>query len=126
VPRPKTKSTDWLTLPEVLLPVLQAWWHAKGRPTSGPVFPTRKGNRAGERKRGKISYAKRLREALWQAGIVRPLTGLHEVRAVDGDEAAADAERRARDEHGSPSGTSRGAPRLFVSGGGRIQKPVRR
>jgi len=86
VPRPKTKSKDRLGLPEVLLPVLQAWWDAKGRPTSGPVFPIRRGKRAGERKRGKISYAKALREALWQAGIVRPLPGF--------DEATTDEQRR--------------------------------
>ncbi|HKO93009.1 MAG TPA: site-specific integrase, partial [Polyangiaceae bacterium] len=61
VPRPKTKTKDRLALPDVLVPVLRAWWHSHGRPASGPVFPIRKGKRAGERKRGRISYAKQLR-----------------------------------------------------------------
>ncbi len=88
VPRPKTKTRDRLSLPEVVLPVLQAWWHSEGRPTSGPVFPVRRGPRAGQRKQVKNSYAKRLREALWQAVIVRPLPGY--------SAATSDAERRAR------------------------------
>ena len=48
------------------------------------VFPVRAGKRAGERKRGKIAYAKALREALWNAGIVRPLPGFDD--AVDNEE----------------------------------------
>lgn len=83
IPRPKTKSKDRLALPAVLVPVLQAWWHAQGKPAAGPVFPVRKGKRAGERKRGKISYAKRLRAALWEAGIVRPLPGFHEAEGEE-------------------------------------------
>jgi integrase len=78
VPRPKTKSSDRLALPASFLPVLQAWWRKHGSPTSGPVFPVRKGPRAGKRKQGKSSYAWHLREAIWLAGIVRPLDGFGE------------------------------------------------
>lgn len=80
VPRPKTKKhkstakNNRIVLPDVLVPVLQAWWDSKGRPTTGPVFPCRKGPRAGLQKQ-KMSYARPLREALWEAGVVRPLAG---------------------------------------------------
>ncbi|HEU4577968.1 MAG TPA: site-specific integrase [Polyangiaceae bacterium] len=70
VSRPKTKSRDRLALPELLVPPLQAWWGAAGRPASGPVFPERHGKRAGQR-RTRRSYARRLRKALWVAGIRR-------------------------------------------------------
>jgi integrase len=80
VPRPKTKSSDRLALPESFVPVLQAWWRKHGAPTAGPVFPVRKGPRAGKRKQGKTSYAWHLREALWLAGIVRPLEGFEAAR----------------------------------------------
>ena len=82
VPRPTTKSGDRLALPERFLPVLQAWWQQHGEPTSGPVFPVRRGPRAGQRKQGKISYAEQLRDALWRAGIVRPLDGFDAARAA--------------------------------------------
>lgn len=78
VPRPKTKSGDRLGLPERFVPVLQQWWRNHGSPTVGPVFPVRRGPRAGERKQGKSSYAEHLREALWQAGIARPLEGFEQ------------------------------------------------
>jgi integrase len=82
VPRPKTKSSDRLALPESFVPVLKAWWRQHGSPTAGPVFPVRKGPRAGKRKQGKTSYAWHLREALWLAGIVRPLDGFEKARAA--------------------------------------------
>ena len=44
----------------------------------GPCFPSGDGSRAGERKKGKISYAKALRDALWAAGVVRALPGFHD------------------------------------------------
>ncbi len=78
IPRPKTKSCDRIALPGQLVPVLQAWRESHGRSVSGPVFPVRRGPRAGERKRGKISYAASLRDALWRAGVVRPLLGFAE------------------------------------------------
>ncbi len=101
VPRPKTKTRDRLTLPAVLVAVLQAWWHRQGAPASGPVFPVRRGPRAGQRKSLKNSYAAALRDALWQAGIVRPLPGWDEAlaaetRATSPEERAALEEQRRR------------------------------
>ena len=78
VPRPKTSSTTRLTLPDVLVPALKAWHERKDPPpTTGPVFPSRRGDRAGERKTGKHSYAQALRDALWAAKIYRPLPGFN-------------------------------------------------
>lgn len=82
VPRPKTKSCDRIGLPEVLVPVLQSWWHAHGCPAAGPVFPCRRGPRAGQRKGTGISCAGALRDALWSAGIVRPLPGFHDAEGA--------------------------------------------
>lgn len=63
-------------VPSTVIEPLKAWWRAHGCPTSGPVFPLRKGPKAGQRKTGKgISYAKALRDALWAEGIVRALPG---------------------------------------------------
>lgn len=70
VPRPKTNTRDRLALPAMLVAPLQTWWDGAGRPTKGPVFPMRHGKGAGER-RGKSSHAKRLRKALWLAGVRR-------------------------------------------------------
>lgn len=86
VPRPKTKSGDRMLLPDVLVPVLRAWWDSHGRPSAGPVFPCRRGARAGQRKGKGISYAAALRDALWAAKVIRPLPGF--------ERAATDAERR--------------------------------
>lgn len=64
------------TIPATVVGPLTDWWQAQGRPAAGPVFPLRKGPKAGERKSGKgISYAKALRDALWAEGIVRALPG---------------------------------------------------
>jgi integrase len=82
VPRPKTKSSDRLALPALLVPMLQAWWEQAKKPNTGAVFPSQGGNRAGERKQGKISYAKARRRALWAAGIVRPLDGFEQARTA--------------------------------------------
>lgn len=73
VPRPKTNTRDRLALPAMLVAPLQTWWDGAGRPTTGPVFPLRHGKGAGER-RGKSSHAKRLRKALWLAGVRRGAT----------------------------------------------------
>lgn len=70
VPRPKTQTRDRLALPEMIVPALRQWWVAAGRPVAGPVFPERMRERAGER-RGKRSHARRLRAALWAAGVKR-------------------------------------------------------
>lgn len=71
VPRPKTASLDRLALPDVLVGPLQSWWHAHGSPMEGSVFPARRGDRAGQVKLPKTSYAARLRTALWEAGVRR-------------------------------------------------------
>jgi len=66
-------------LPESMIAPLQAWWVKQGSPVTGPVFPLRRGKKAGQRKTGKgISYVKALRKALWDEGIVRPLPGFEE------------------------------------------------
>jgi len=54
---------------------LMAWWRKQGCPVTGPIFPVRKGPRAGQFKGDNISYAKAFRDALWEEGIVRPLPG---------------------------------------------------
>ena len=77
VPRTKTASPQQLDIPEVLRAALRGWWEHEGRPIAGPVFPIRRGPRAGQaRKTGAVSYAKRLRRelarALRWAGIEAP------------------------------------------------------
>jgi integrase len=87
VPRPKVAKSarrlPRLVLPEILVPVLVAWWDAQGRPVSGPVFPVQKGPRAGKTKGRGISYAQALRDALWAAGVVRPLPGFDRARTEE-------------------------------------------
>lgn len=99
VPRPKTGGVDRLALPGMLAAPLQSWWHAHGSPSTGPVFPARQGKRAGQAKRPNNSYAGALRDALWLAGVVRPLPGYEEAlaaeqRATTPDERAALAAKR--------------------------------
>lgn len=81
VPRRKTGKVEAGSarhaLPPILVEPLKAWWQKSKRPLEGPVFPVRKGPTAGGQKR-KTSYAKALRRALWDAGIVRPLPGYDE------------------------------------------------
>lgn len=72
VPRPKTKTRDRLGLPAVMVPSLQAWWQAAGRPGKGPVFPKWRTGGGEQRKLG--SHAARLRIALWRAGVRRGAT----------------------------------------------------
>jgi hypothetical protein len=71
VARSKTKTPQVLEVPEVLRPFLRAWWARAGCPTSGPVFPVRKGRTAGGFKAPQNSYAGRLRRDLFQAGVYR-------------------------------------------------------
>lgn len=66
VPRPKTRTSARLTLPDLLVPSLHAWWLATGKARRGPVFPGPSGKR-----RGKRSHARELRRALWLAGVRR-------------------------------------------------------
>jgi hypothetical protein len=71
-------------IPATVRAPLIAWWTAQGSPMAGPVFPLRKGPKAGQRKTGKgISYAEPLRAALWAEGITRPLPGFE---TATGDE----------------------------------------
>src|SRR6266536_6253062 len=48
VPRAKTNRPQHLDMPEVLGAVLRQRWEEQGRPETGPVFPVRRGDRAGE------------------------------------------------------------------------------
>ncbi len=59
-------------LPETARPFIKAWWEHQGSPETGPVFPVRRGKRAGEvKKRSNMSYADRLRRELLKAGVSR-------------------------------------------------------
>jgi integrase len=118
VPRPKTKTKDRLALPPVLIPVLQAWWDAHGRPMAGPVFPVRKGPRAGERKRGKNSHALALREAVWMAGVVRPLPGF-EAAWMD-----LEAARRTKDSEVIEAAELEAKRRCLIQSGSDEYKPL--
>jgi integrase len=72
VVRSKAAAPQPLEVPEVLRPYLRAWWERAGRPEAGPVFPVRKGTRAGDfRVRRGTSFAKRLRRGLLRAGVIR-------------------------------------------------------
>jgi integrase len=71
VPRKKTERPQAIEVPEMLRPVLRTWWEVQGRPSAGPVFPVRRGGRAGEERKGG-SMAKALRRDLVRAfGIER-------------------------------------------------------
>jgi integrase len=74
VPRHKTRHErggQELEVPEPVRPFIAAWWRAHGSPTSGPVFPVRIGKRAGQPKSLRNSYATKLRECLYAAGVTR-------------------------------------------------------
>jgi len=72
VPRAKTGTPQALSIPAVLAPFLRTWWERQGNPESGPVFPARRGPRAGDFRQGRgASYAERLRRDLFRAGVVR-------------------------------------------------------
>ncbi len=73
-PRQKTKRPQRLAIPNVLRVVLAAWWETHGKPKSGPVFPSRRGESAGKAK-GKVSHAKAFRRDLARAlGVETPST----------------------------------------------------
>jgi integrase len=70
--RKRKTGPQMLVVHEVVRPALRAWWEEHGRPAIGPVFPARRGERAGQLKlQAKQSYAERLRRELRTAGIVR-------------------------------------------------------
>jgi integrase len=63
--RRKKPEPQTLDVPEAVRPFLDAWWRAAECPEAGPVFPARRGRRAGkEKKQAKQSYAERLRAEL--------------------------------------------------------------
>src|SRR5690606_21011630 len=64
--RKKTARPQLLEIPEMLRPVLRDWWERHDRPTSGPVFPILKGQRAGQEK-GRNNAAAALRRDLSRA-----------------------------------------------------------
>ncbi len=82
VPRSKTGTPQALAVPDVLSPFLRAWWERAGKPESGPVFPSRKGKRAGEARKSSSGFAERLRRDLLRAGVYRmpPREVVREVR----------------------------------------------
>ena len=72
-------SAATFEIPIAVRPFIKAWWEEHGSPESGPVFPVRRGKRLAEsrtakplfKKTSKQSYAEKLREQLWLAGIRR-------------------------------------------------------
>ncbi len=64
VPRAKTGTPQLLGIPPVLAPFLRARWEHEGKPESGPVFPARRGQRAGQGKLRGNSYVERLHRGL--------------------------------------------------------------
>jgi integrase len=70
--RKKRTTPETHEVLEAVRDFLTDWWTDHGKPTSGPVFPARRGDRAGEFKKSVgNSYAKRLRDALTKAGVDR-------------------------------------------------------
>jgi len=68
VPRSKTLRPQTLEVPEPVRPFLRAWWERAGQPTTGPVFPARRGRNAGGFKtENGMTYAQRLRRDLRRA-----------------------------------------------------------
>jgi len=69
-PRQKTRRPQLLEVPEMLRPILRAWWHRSGTPQQGIVFPVSRagkhGDRIGEERRG-ASHAKGFRRDLQSA-----------------------------------------------------------
>lgn len=65
-PRQKTKLPQRLDVPDLLRPFLTAWWELADKPSTGPVFPARRGETAGGHKR-KASHAKAFRRDLQRA-----------------------------------------------------------
>lgn len=66
-PRQKTRRPQRLTVPESLRPFLVIYWESKESPTSGLMFPVRKGEREGETRLKGASHARELRRDLKHA-----------------------------------------------------------
>jgi len=72
IPRSKTGKPQAIEIPAVVAERLCAWWESSGRPRTGPVFPVRRGERAGDfRPTRGVSFAERLRRDLLRAGVKR-------------------------------------------------------
>lgn len=70
--RKKKPTPQTLVVPEPVRPFIEIWHQNQGCPPFGPVFPVRKGKRAGQaKKRSNMSYADRLRRELIKAGVTR-------------------------------------------------------
>jgi len=70
--RKKNPLPQTLEVPAPVRAFVAAWWERQGRPVAGPVFPVRKGKRAGGfKKHSSMSYADRLRRELLRAGVDR-------------------------------------------------------
>ena len=76
--RKKRPAPVTLVVPAVVRPYLEVWHDEQRQPgqdaplAAGPVFPVRRGKRAGQAKRAaNMSYADRLRRELWKAGVRR-------------------------------------------------------
>jgi integrase len=67
----REERTQDVTVPDVMRPVLRAWWEGHGCPVAGPVFPARRGDNAGGFKSARSTYASRLRRSLLKAGVTR-------------------------------------------------------
>lgn len=65
-PRTKGNQPQRLTVPEVLRPVLRAWWEHQGKPIRGLLFPCLRGERQGAQ-RTKSSHAHAFRKDLRRA-----------------------------------------------------------
>jgi len=64
--RQKTAAPQLLEIPELLRPIIRDWWERAGRPATGPLFPSRRGKRAGQQKT-KGSHAHSFRRDLRRA-----------------------------------------------------------
>ena len=72
IARAKTGDVQTLEVPEVLRPFLRAWWARAGKPVAGPMFPVRRGRRAGQTRQDRgTSFAYRMRRDFFRAGVVR-------------------------------------------------------
>lgn len=72
VPRSKTQTPQALAIPPALAPFLRAWWERAGNPEAGAVFPSRRGrNVGGFKSKSGYTFARRLRAALFDAGVYR-------------------------------------------------------
>jgi len=70
--RRKNPLPQTLEVPQAVRPFVHVWWERQGCPVAGPVFPVRKGKRAGGfKKHSSMSYADRLRRELLRAWVTR-------------------------------------------------------